>query len=536
MAKHITTSPLTGNTQTAGSPEESAYSMFLMELGGDRELKFLLEESAIPRWFTLTLLAWLHEVGPNELAVPWEKISRFFTAFLNVEEGRFSWEDRFRRMLLSQIPDERRRNLHRSAARYRQFELFRPSHEKTDWLQEDRLLDQAIEWIYHLLAAEPERGMSLLHKFFTSLEREFALGRLSQLLEAAEEQSSFLSSDQRLEVRYLRARWARQLGRLREARDILESMRAGNLPPLPPHLDARILQELACIYEATGEDWSRTEDIYRESIRRHRQSGDMIAALDICLSLAQLYRAMGRQEQALAVLGEALESFGQQLSDPIRLGRLYEEIGMVHLEGEEWIQAFEAFRQSQEQFERAQYQSGIARVLFSLGRCSHALGNEDQAQEYFRQSLQLVSGERGSIINLPGPLKEYPQREQVLKRVEEDILRLRNMLEEHQEGQIGEIYLEPLGKLHMQAAGIEQELGNIQSALEHYSQALQIFEGAHADRWVVEILLQRAALYKQESRYAEAMTDLQRAMPILKRINSEALSIRAQKILEGMPR
>jgi len=533
MSKRATSPVSTNEKRTTGSFEEFAYHLFLQEIGSNRELKLLLEESAIPHWFTLVLLAWLHEgrtEASGEISGLFAKISQSLASFLEEQEDRFSWQDGFRRMLLSKIPEERQRDLHRRAARYHAIQLSRPLEEKTTWQQEDWLLDHMRELIYHLLPTEPDRGLSLLEKIFTSLEREFAFGTLSRLLEAAEEQSHFLSPDQQLEINYLQARWARLAGRLWEVQEILERMRSGNMP-LPPHLDGRILQDLARVYEERGEDWHRVAEMYRDSIRRYEQSGDYEAAIDTYVSLAQLYRTRGRREEALAIFQEVLGRFGQQISEPVHLGRVYEEIGTIYLESENWTAALEAYRQSKEQFERAQYPTGMVRVLLGLGRCYQAIGNEMEAQDQFRQALELVDRERGILINLTGSLKEHPHREEILKILGKEIINLQKRVE----ATAGEIYLEPLCKMHIYAAEIEQELGNVEMALEHYAQALQIFEGAGAGMRVAEILLARAALYEREGRYAEARADLERAMPVLEESENEALLDRAREILARMP-
>ncbi|NTW01964.1 MAG: hypothetical protein HGA19_11855, partial [Oscillochloris sp.] len=261
----------------------------------------VLRRCAIPRWFDASLLRVLRESEDgNERIV--EQL-REFSFVRDLGDGRMAYHDQVRQILLTEWIEQRSEELiqiHRRLYSYFNNRTTPPGSTRRamQLVPESNMLSvlpmsiQADmfrrEALYHLINADPIRGMDELRVAFTELERAHRLADAELLLQVAGEAP--LNSLQQRWLQYMRARTQQGSLNLTIAARQFEALRA--MPDIDPELGAEISRSLAEVYLEIGQ-WARATKLFKQSLEYFRRTGNQRAVADTMLQLGEAYQGLG---------------------------------------------------------------------------------------------------------------------------------------------------------------------------------------------------------------------------------------------------
>ncbi len=261
----------------------------------------VLRRCAIPRWFDASILRVLRESEDSN-----ERIldqMREFSFIRDLGDGRMAYHDQVRQILLAEWLEQRPRELtqiHRRLYSYFNNRMTPPGSTRRamQLVPESNMLSvvpmsvQADmfrrEALYHLINADPIRGMDELRAAFDELEGAHRLAEAELLLQVASEAP--LNSLQQRWLQYMRARTQQGGLNLAAAALQFEALRA--LPDLDPELGAETSRSLAEVYSETGQ-WALATRLFKQSLDYFRRTGNQRAATDTMLMLGEAYQGLG---------------------------------------------------------------------------------------------------------------------------------------------------------------------------------------------------------------------------------------------------
>lgn len=261
----------------------------------------VLRRCAIPRWFDASILRVLREKEDgNERII---EQMREYSFIRDLGDGRMAYHDQVRQILLAEWAERRPRELiqiHRRLYSYFNNRMTPPGSTRRamQLVPESNMLSVVPmsaqsdlfrrEALYHLIHADPIRGMDELRAAFGELERAHRLAEAELLLHVASEAP--LNSLQQRWLQYMRARTQQGSLNLRAAAQQLEALR--DLPDLDPELRAETNRSLAEVYSETGQ-WARSTRLFKQSLDYFLRTGNQRAAADTMLLLGEAYQGLG---------------------------------------------------------------------------------------------------------------------------------------------------------------------------------------------------------------------------------------------------
>ncbi|MBX0326347.1 hypothetical protein K2Z83_01390 [Oscillochloris sp. ZM17-4] len=261
----------------------------------------VLRRCAIPRWFDISILRVLRESEDgNERII---EQMRAFSFIRDLGDGRMAYHEQVRQILLAEWLDQRPdalNQLHRRLYSYFNNRTTPPGSTRRamQLVPESNMLSVVPmspqsdmfrrEALYHLINADPIRGMDELRAAFNDLERAHRLAEAEMLLLVASEAP--LNSLQRRWLQYMQARTQQGSLNLAAAAQQFEALRA--LKDLDPELGAETSRSLAEVYSETGQ-WARATQLFRQSLAYFRRTGNQRAAADTMLMLGEAYQGIG---------------------------------------------------------------------------------------------------------------------------------------------------------------------------------------------------------------------------------------------------
>ncbi len=132
-------------------------------------------------------------------------------------------------------------------------------------------------------------------------------------------------------------------------------------------------------------DYLKAEENYLKSIRIAETINDSIGLSSAYNYLGYVYAAQLNQQKALSAFLKALSYADQR--DMMRLGYLYNDIGIMHYRKKEYAKALESYRQSLELRERSNDKNGIANSNNNIGSAYVALKDYKNAEPYALKAL-----------------------------------------------------------------------------------------------------------------------------------------------------
>lgn len=152
-------------------------------------------------------------------------------------------------------------------------------------------------------------------------------------------------------------------------------------------------------------NYSLALQAFRKSNDLAREINHPALACDALINLASLHAEMGKTDQALTSLNDALE-IATQNKDKVRKMRVYGLLGDTFLKQAATTQALEYFRQAQEAAQGLENRAAECSFITKLGNTLLLEGKSDAAIEQYERALKLASalGDRNAEINLLGGL------------------------------------------------------------------------------------------------------------------------------------
>lgn len=261
----------------------------------------VLRRVAVPRWVDVGVLRVLRESDEGNERVL--ELLRDYSFVRELGDGRLAFHDQVRQALLDEWRRERPaelQELHRRLYAYFNQRTTPPgSNRRPVSLMEDGVMLSVVpmsaqsdlfrrEAIYHLLQADPARGMAELRAAFADLEGTHRLAEAEQLLQTAADAA--LAPAHQHQLTYMRARVMRASLSLDAAAAQLEALQA--VPGLDADLAAEVARSRGEVYAETGQ-WARATELYRQSLEHFQHAGDKQAAAETMLLLGEAYQALG---------------------------------------------------------------------------------------------------------------------------------------------------------------------------------------------------------------------------------------------------
>jgi CHAT domain-containing protein len=253
-----------------------------------------------------------------------------------------------------------------------------------------------------------------------------------------------------------------------------------------PYREAIMLNNIGLANDDLGR-WQEAKNYYLEAISKYEalldkattgcRAGSSSQTLSVCNSLAttsdnvgELYNTTGDPESALQTFNRTLEIW-KILNQPQPIGSTLSRICYSHVLQGKLSDALKECNEALIFNRKAEDLRGTASTLTFLGMVYTGLNQPDDAMRSFEEALKLQreSGERrgeGITLNQFGLLYvSTNQPDKALARYEEALKLWRDTKDE--DGETITLY---------NIARVERDRGNLESALNHIKQALQIIE------------------------------------------------------------
>ena len=209
--------------------------------------------------------------------------------------------------------------------------------------------DQGWEALYHRFAFDPAGAFGEFEGRFWDAQEFYRRAECGALLATAEEQERELDQDQRLWLRYYRARLALVMDRWAEAEggygELLAELLPSPLAPLPAEVEGRLLtwtlHGLGTALESQGK-WAQAIERYQESLRIIRKLGDRHGEGNTLMSIGNVSYFQGRWNQAIEFHEESLR-IKRELGDRHGEGIILGNLGLVYHAQGRWDQAIECY-------------------------------------------------------------------------------------------------------------------------------------------------------------------------------------------------
>jgi tetratricopeptide (TPR) repeat protein len=226
----------------AQTPEEQALGQFWKSWVAEApaELQQALRHAALPHHFDLALLAALWSDAPDPASVV-EQLQG--AGFVTPEGGgQYSVEPSFRRLSLARWQVDDLASYRAASARAAAFFADRLDDERNQ-----------LAYVYHMLGADDERGISALAGVFEQAVSRGRLGHAEQLLLYAQQQERVLDRVARAWVRYYRAHLDLLYGQTAPGEESLRALIDSALPPDLQAQAALLLGDLLANTQRLGE-------------------------------------------------------------------------------------------------------------------------------------------------------------------------------------------------------------------------------------------------------------------------------------------
>jgi tetratricopeptide (TPR) repeat protein len=197
--------------------------------------------------------------------------------------------------------------------------------------------------------------------------------------------------------------------------------------------------------------------------------------------------------------------------------------------GSDYMQARDYFQQALKRYETINDTEGMAQALFYTGLTYERYdGEEEVAAEYYQQMLQLARKHdhkwllSEAMRHLSGILMSKDNDVSLHYALES--LRLREA--------IG--FKRALPAAHVQVSNICMERGELEQALKHCQQALQLSEEMSLRSYIMGILLTLGEIQQKQNKLDEARASFEQAAVLARELDLAYGMTRAKALLEGL--
>jgi tetratricopeptide (TPR) repeat protein len=408
---------------TPGMDEDEVLGLILDELiaRAASDVAEAIRLCAIPHWFDAEILAWLRGEGREPSERTMEILAELTKlTFVAPYHGRgYAYHKSVRDLVLRRWRKEqagRFREVSGAAVAYcaeKQQSAELPERQRAGWQREE---------MYHLLAADEERGIALFIDLLDHTSRVYLLGTFDLLLGMADEQAANLSVGNRLWPRFFRGQRALLSDEWPEALEIWEAL-GREQEQMSLDLKKRLASNLCFLYKDRGE-WDKAVECLQRVLRIIEQAGDEPGMAVIYNNLGFLYKDKGQWEKADECFRRGVEIL-EKGSDAVGTADMVNNLGFLYKDRGQWEEAERYFRRGLAILEKAGDERGMAIVLRNLGFLYKDKGEWEKAEEHLERSLDILESvgdelERVSTLNSLGFLytdkKEWEKADQCFKR------------------------------------------------------------------------------------------------------------------------
>ncbi len=279
-----------------------------------------------------------------------------------------------------------------------------------------------------------------------------------------------------------------------------------------PEQRARVYNNLGVIYRILGR-MEQALDSLEQALRIYQELGNRTGEARTLNDLGRVYGEMGNRDRARIEYETALRISREQ-GDQQSEGSALNNLGWVYIVLRQDKQAQEFYEQALGIFREMGDRLGEGSTLNNLGRVYEDLGQREQAQLHYEQALQIFreerdrKGEAWSLNNLGKVYRKLGQYEQALENLQQ-ALAIRREIDRKGEG-----------RTLKNVAVVYEKLGQQQQALTYNKQALGIAREVKDREGEGKALRNLGKIYLDSQRHDAALVALLLAQHILQEIRS----------------
>ncbi len=364
--------------KAAKTPEERDWLLTewsLEQLSGP--LRAAVWAAAIPHWFDLELLAALLDQPAAEV----EGLMPELTALPYVEPYRdrgHNVHENTRETLLDRLwvtDRPRYRELSRRAAEHCAKDSGKPGN--------------LVEWVYHLLIAEPDKGADKLCSVGSTLQNSpfYAFDLVGEMAAFAHEHAS----SGRLEERGVgwTLFWQAHLDEIYDRRTAAREklLRIAELEVADPRLTANSNKRLGDV-ELLLTDYESARARYESALEVYREIGDRLGEANCIWALGQVDRMLSRNESARARYESALEAY-REIGDRLGEANCILALGDVDRLFSDHESARARYESAIEVYREIGSRRGEANCIGALGDLDLSLTQHMSARARYESALKL---------------------------------------------------------------------------------------------------------------------------------------------------
>lgn len=380
-------SDLLARLEAAGSDEEREWIVQEANLAGlDESVQEAVWAAAIPHWFDVAFLAML--LGKDEAKVEtlWPELVKLSYVEPFPDRG-YNVHERTRKLLLDTLwrnDRERFREFSRRAAAYCE----RQDRDETAW---------QMEWIYHLLIAEPDRGATELKETGRRWQNppNFAFDRLDAMIRLISEHAD----NDRLEDRshgwtiFWTARLDRIYSRYHAARSRLADVSFSK--EVDATLAAHWNLELGDILYRLS-DHREARNRYEKALSIYQETEDRLGEANCLEALADVHYALSEYDDARSQYKKAISIY-QNIDAQLGKANCVTTLGDIDRVHGEYDAARRRYEEARLIYHKIGARLGETNCIFCLGDVHRALGEYSDARRRYEEAL-LIYQEIGTRL------------------------------------------------------------------------------------------------------------------------------------------
>jgi tetratricopeptide (TPR) repeat protein len=494
---------------------------------------------AIPHHFDNAILAWLRGEGPDASEGTKSILEELKSRKLALAgpENLFI-HDNVRNLLLhrwrTENPEELK-SLNGKVAAYYEYKLAQSGVSN----------DQRVEWereeMYHLLVADPERGIDRFKSLCSKAIDSYRLSTLDLLLTLAAEQVNNQTTGIQPWIRFFEGKREQVSSKWDEAIEVWEKLKLER-PFFTGDLEPTLAVHLSILYKDKGK-WDRAIQCLDESLGILEGKGDQPGLITILHNRGFLYKdrddfqkAENDFQRAFTISSEIEDECGMAVSLK-NLGLLYKDLALVRKDKMIWNQALERFDSSLAILERMGKQLVLAgvyndRALLYKDRGLLYKDKDDleRAESDFLRAVEILES-IGSKHEVAGAFNSlglfykdrallYKDKEN-LQKAESNFQHAREILEKVADRRRTADIFNYLGFLYTAAMEWHDRDVHFQRALTNFQEALKILTEIHDERGTAVTLNNLGLLYQCKGEPQQAINYFQHSLAIVEGIGDE---------------
>jgi tetratricopeptide (TPR) repeat protein len=520
--------------------EQQVLGQIIDNIGSENpDLAEAIRFCAIPHRFNKEILAWLQGdgSGPSE---------RTETILNELKLKKLVFDSAENLSLHDNV-----RNLLRSRWRRENPEDFKALNGKAATYYEYKLQqsvssdDQRAEWerqqMYHLLAADQERGIDLFKHLCNKAIYSYRLSTLDLLFRIASEQVDVVGAGIQHWIKFFEAKKYQVSGDWDKAIEVWERLKeeraffTGDLEPT-------LAVHLSILYKDKGE-WNKAIASLDDSMKILEREGDEHGMITILNNRGFLYKDRADVPKAQNDFQNGLE-ISKKIGDESGKAISLKNLGLLHKDNGRVDEAVEHFQSSLSILDRIGDERGVATacddrgllykdraLLFKeRGDLQKAEDHFGRAEADFRRALEIFerignNHEKVAAFNSLGLFYKdrgvlYQDTEDV-EKAEKNFGRALKVLEEIGDQRRKADTLNSLGFLYTAEMQWHDADANFQLALTNFQEALTILKEMHEERGSAVILSNLGLLYKHKGEQQLAVDSFQQSLHIFEKIGDE---------------